>query len=138
MADIESQHRQSGPGAHVYVPEGEQRPRFSDVAQMLRQVELGRMLTLFPASLAGRYVRPELMWRPVEDAPDAAFVVAWARDSRSMAVAAFVRAATTVAGRRLGADCARMMRDAETATRPAAARPRGVMPESPAPTASIT
>lgn len=128
MADIECQHRQSGPGAHVYVPEGEQRPRFSDVTQMLRQVELGRMLTLFPASLAGRYVRPELTWRPVEDAPDAVFVVAWAKDSRSVAVAAFVRAATTVAGRRLGAHCAQVMRDSDTATRPATERIRGCFP----------
>ena len=97
LADIEVGHQQVGPGAHVYVPHGAQRPEFGDMMQMLRQIELGRMLALFPVSLAERNARPQLTWRPVDDAPQAAFAVAWPQQSQSLAVAAFVRVATTVA-----------------------------------------
>lgn len=100
MADLEAAHRQVGPGSHVYVPHGRQRPRFGDMTQMLRHIELGQMLALFPLSLAERNARPQLAWRPVEDAPAATFAVAWPRRSQSLAVAAFVRVATAVAAQR--------------------------------------
>jgi DNA-binding transcriptional LysR family regulator len=103
LADIEAGHQQVVPGAHVYVPLGAQRPPFGDMMQMLRQIELGRMLALFPASLAERNARPQLSWRPVDDAPEASFVVAWPQSSQSLAVAAFVRSATAVAAGAVGA-----------------------------------
>jgi hypothetical protein len=96
LVDIEADHQQVGPGAHVYVRHGAQRPQFGDMTQMLRQIELGRMLALFPVSLAERNARPQLTWRPVEDAPDAVFTVVWPQESQSLAVAAFVRVATAV------------------------------------------
>ena len=96
LADIEAGHQQVGPGAHVYVPHGEQRPQFGDMMQMLRQIELGRMLALFPVSLAERNARPQLTWRPVHDAPQATFAVAWPQNSHSRAIAAFVRTAIAV------------------------------------------
>ncbi|WP_435207665.1 LysR family transcriptional regulator [Micromonospora sp. bgisy143] len=100
MADIESEHQQVVPGAHVYVRHGEQAPPFGDMVQMLRQIELGRMLALLPVSLAERNARPQLSWRSVDDAPEAAFAVAWPQHSRSLAVAAFVRLATAVSASR--------------------------------------
>ncbi|MET8280590.1 LysR substrate-binding domain-containing protein [Micromonospora sp. NPDC005174] len=109
MADIEAAHRRAVSGAHVYVRHGEQPPPFGDMVQMLRQIELGRMLALLPVSLAARNARPQLAWRPVDDAPEAAFAVAWPQNSHSLAVAAFVRVATAVSTRRrnsLSADAA--------------------------------
>lgn len=100
LADIEAGHQQVGPGSHVYVPHGAQRPQFGDMVQMLRHIELGRMLALFPASLAERTNRPELTWRPVVDAPEVTFAAAWPQNSKSLAVAAFVRVATAVSDNR--------------------------------------
>jgi DNA-binding transcriptional LysR family regulator len=100
LADLEAGHRQAGPGTHVYVPNGRRRPAFHDMTQMLRHIELGHMLALFPVSLAERTVRPGLAWRPVDDAPAAAFAVTWPQSSQSLAVASFVRAATSVAAAR--------------------------------------
>ncbi|WP_240762209.1 LysR family transcriptional regulator [Micromonospora sp. HM134] len=100
LADIEADHRPAVPGAYVYVRHGEQLPPFGDMVQMLRQIELGRMVALFPASVAARNARPQLTWRPVDDAPEAAFAVAWPQHSHSLAVAAFVRIATAVAADR--------------------------------------
>ena len=51
-----------------------------------------------PASVARRYPRPGIAYRPVSDLPDATLAVAWLQDARSPAVAALVRAACTVAG----------------------------------------
>ncbi|MFR9780155.1 LysR family transcriptional regulator [Micromonospora sp. MS34] len=100
LADIEAEHQQVAVGAHVYVRHGEQSPPFGDMVQMLRQIELGRMLALFPVSLAERNARPQLTWRPVDDAPEATFAVAWPQNSHSLAVAAFVRIATAVSADR--------------------------------------
>jgi DNA-binding transcriptional LysR family regulator len=100
LTDIEAAHFEAGPGAHVYVPHGTERPRFGDMMQMLRQIELGRMLALFPVSLAERNVRTQLAWRSVDDAPEASFAVAWPTNSTSLAVATFVRIATAVAAGR--------------------------------------
>jgi DNA-binding transcriptional LysR family regulator len=104
LADIEAGHQQVGPGSHVYVRHGAQRPQFGDMVQMLRHIELGRMLALFPVSLAERNARPQLTWRPVDDAPEAAFAVAWPQNSQSLAVAAFVRVATAVSAGRNRSD----------------------------------
>jgi DNA-binding transcriptional LysR family regulator len=102
LADLEEGYRPDGPGAHLYVPRGAQRPQFGDMTQMLRHIELGRMLALFPASLAERHNRPQLVWRPVDDAPAAVFALAWPQGSTSLAVAAFVRVAMSVAAARDG------------------------------------
>ncbi len=100
LADIEAGYQQVGPGTTIYVRHGAQRPQFGDMVQMLRQIELGRMLALLPVSLAERNARPQLTWRAVDDAPPATFVVAWPQNSQSLAVAAFVRVATAVSASR--------------------------------------
>jgi DNA-binding transcriptional LysR family regulator len=69
----------------------------SDLPQIFKLVELGSIVCFFPASLTARYPRPEIAYRRVEDIEPAALSVAWPRNSRSTAVAAFVRAAGKVA-----------------------------------------
>jgi hypothetical protein len=50
-----------------------------------------------PASVARRYPRPGIAYRPVGDLADSTLVIAWPENAHSPAVAAFVRAACTVA-----------------------------------------
>jgi DNA-binding transcriptional LysR family regulator len=69
----------------------------SDLPQIFRLVELGSIVCFFPASVTRRYPRPEIAYRPVTDLEPASLAVAWSQDSHSAAVAAFVRAAATVA-----------------------------------------
>ncbi len=68
-----------------------------DLAQVLTAVSLGETVTLPPASVAVRYPRPGVAYRPVSDAPRAVLALAWPQDSRSAATAALVRVATEVA-----------------------------------------
>ena len=65
-----------------------------DLAQLIALVELGRIVTLVPRSVADRYPRPGLTYLDVPDAPPAVLTIAWPQESRSTAVAALVRAAT--------------------------------------------
>ena len=69
----------------------------TDLPQIFKLIELGRIVCFFPASLTLRYPRAEIAYRPVEDAARGTLSVAWPRSSRSTAVAAFVRTATAVA-----------------------------------------
>ncbi|GAB2592900.1 LysR family transcriptional regulator [Streptomyces capparidis] len=89
---------------HGYLEETHRRAR--DLAQLLTLVALGELVPLLPASVAARYPRPGVVYRPVPDAPAAVLVIAWPQYSRSMATAALVRAATAAAdaarGRRAG------------------------------------
>ncbi|WP_030674289.1 LysR family transcriptional regulator [Streptomyces cellulosae] len=75
----------------------EMRGRGQDLAQLLTLVGLGEVVPLLPASVAGRYPRPGVVYRPVLDAPPAVLAVAWPQHSRSTATAALVRAAVEVA-----------------------------------------
>jgi DNA-binding transcriptional LysR family regulator len=68
-----------------------------NLAQMLTLVSLGDMVGLLPASVAERYPRPGVVYRPVTDAPPAVLRIAWPQQSRSTATAALVRAAVAVA-----------------------------------------
>ncbi|MEV8022217.1 LysR family transcriptional regulator [Streptomyces sp. NPDC086554] len=68
-----------------------------DLAQLLTLVGLGDVTPLFPTSVADRYPRPGVVYRPVTDAPPAVLAIAWPQQSRSTDVAALVRAATSVA-----------------------------------------
>jgi DNA-binding transcriptional LysR family regulator len=70
------------------------------MSQLLKLVELGELIALLPASVAARFVRPQITYRPVPDAGPATLAVVWPRSSRSLATAAFVRAITDVAGAR--------------------------------------
>jgi DNA-binding transcriptional LysR family regulator len=81
--------------AHQYI-DG-MRGKGRDLAQLLTLVGLGEVVALLPASVADRYPRPGVVYRPVRDAPPAVLAVAWPQQSRSTATAALVRAAAAVA-----------------------------------------
>ncbi|MEU6477469.1 LysR family transcriptional regulator [Streptomyces sp. NPDC047017] len=68
-----------------------------DLAQLMTVVALGELITLLPESVAHRYPRPGVAYRPVADAPPTVLAIAWPRHSRSTATAALVRAATAAA-----------------------------------------
>jgi DNA-binding transcriptional LysR family regulator len=74
-------------------------PVVGDIAQLLEVVALGQAVAFLPASLADRHARDDLVYRPVADLTPSTVVVAWPETSRSLAVAAFVRAATGIAAR---------------------------------------
>ncbi|MFF4753436.1 LysR family transcriptional regulator [Streptomyces sp. NPDC002514] len=69
----------------------------SDLPQIFRLVELGSIVCFVPASVARRYPRPEIAFRPVVDQEPAVLAMAWPQDAHAPAVAAFVRAAATAA-----------------------------------------
>ncbi|MFE9131046.1 LysR family transcriptional regulator [Streptomyces sp. NPDC007148] len=68
-----------------------------DLAQLLTLVGLGGPPHLLPASVAARYPRPGVVYRPVADAPHSVLAIAWPQQSRSTATAALVRVACSVA-----------------------------------------
>ncbi|MEV5748912.1 LysR substrate-binding domain-containing protein [Actinoallomurus sp. NPDC052308] len=74
---------------------GARRPP-SDITQIFRLVELGQMICFLPAWVTRRYPLPGIAYRPVGDLEPATLAVAWPRDARSPAVAAFIRAAVSV------------------------------------------
>ena len=69
----------------------------SNLAEIFSLVETGSVVFFAPASVARRYPRSGIAYRPVSDLPDSTLALAWPQDARSPAVAAFVRAACTVA-----------------------------------------
>ncbi|MFE5559834.1 LysR family transcriptional regulator [Streptomyces sp. NPDC056544] len=72
----------------------------SNLPEIFSLVETGSIVFFAPASVAQRYPRPGIAYRPVTDIPDSTLAVAWPQDARSPAVAAFVRAAGAVAAAR--------------------------------------
>jgi DNA-binding transcriptional LysR family regulator len=68
-----------------------------DLAQLFNLVELGTTVWFLPASVAHRHPRTGIAYRPVADLAPVTLTVAWPRESRSPAVAAFVRAAAAAA-----------------------------------------
>ncbi|MEU6372682.1 LysR family transcriptional regulator [Streptomyces sp. NPDC046909] len=68
-----------------------------DLAQLLALVPLGGLIPLLPASVAARYPRPGVAYRPLPDAPQAVLHIVWPQRSRSTVTAALVRTATAVA-----------------------------------------
>jgi DNA-binding transcriptional LysR family regulator len=79
-----------------YVSRVGERHDVRDLPQLLALVELGELVTLLPESVATRYPRPGVAYRSVPDAPPATLVIAWPQQSRSLATAALIRAATSV------------------------------------------
>jgi DNA-binding transcriptional LysR family regulator len=99
MADLEAEY-QNRPGSTLWWPKGTGEPAVGDMSQLLRWVELDRLVALLPESVIGRFRRPQIAYRPVRDAPPARLAVAWPRASRSLATAAFVRVVADVAAGR--------------------------------------
>ncbi|MFF4258277.1 LysR family transcriptional regulator [Streptomyces sp. NPDC001663] len=72
-------------------------PRHLDLAQIFNLVELGSIVWFPPASIARRHPRPDIAYRTVMDLPPLELALAWPQESRSPAVAAFVRTACALA-----------------------------------------
>jgi DNA-binding transcriptional LysR family regulator len=96
MADLDQDPHELGPVA-------------GDLAQVLTLVGLGGTTRVLPVSVAARYPRPGVVYRPVADAPPVTLAVAWPQQSRSMATAALVRAALSVAEEARAADGSRRL-----------------------------
>jgi DNA-binding transcriptional LysR family regulator len=75
-------------------------PLVRDISQLMQLIVVGRTVAVVPESVRG-YLHSGLVCRPVPDAPAATTVLAWSPQCRSRQVAAFVRAASTAAHRRI-------------------------------------
>jgi len=73
-------------------------PRIRDISHLLQLVELGEIIAMLPASVAVRFLRDPIRYRPVGELAPARLFVAWPREPESAEVASFVRAAEKVAG----------------------------------------
>jgi DNA-binding transcriptional LysR family regulator len=73
-------------------------PRVRDISHLLQLVELGEIVAMLPASVAVRFLRDPIRYRPVAGLAPARLFVAWPSESKSAEVASFVRAAKKVAG----------------------------------------
>ncbi|MGW7263302.1 LysR family transcriptional regulator [Streptomyces sp. NPDC054842] len=69
----------------------------SNLSEIFSLVETGSVVFFAPVSVARRNPRPGIAYRPVSDLPHCTLAVAWPHEARSLAVAAFVRAACEVA-----------------------------------------
>ncbi len=101
LADLAGRRLPGGSLASDGPPAGRRRagapPPASNLAEIFSLVETGSVVFFAPASVARRYPRSGIAYRPVSDLPDATLALAWPQDARSPAAAAFVRAACTVA-----------------------------------------
>jgi DNA-binding transcriptional LysR family regulator len=101
LADLAGRRLPGGSAASHGRPAGPgragQAPPASNLSEIFSLVETGSVVFFAPASVARRYPRPGVAYRPVSDLPDSTLALAWPQDARSPAVAAFVRAACTVA-----------------------------------------
>jgi DNA-binding transcriptional LysR family regulator len=71
-------------------------PEVRDSAQLMQLIALGRAVAVLPESMLSR-LGHDLVGVPVPDAPPTTVMIAWPERSHSLALAAFVRAASTVA-----------------------------------------
>jgi DNA-binding transcriptional LysR family regulator len=76
-------------------PDGSRRAL--DLSQICNLVEVGNAVWFLPDWVARRFTRPSIVYRPVDELEPATLAVAWPAESRSPAVAAFVRVAKEVA-----------------------------------------
>ncbi|WP_131738959.1 LysR family transcriptional regulator [Actinomadura roseirufa] len=72
-------------------------PPRPDLARIFNLIELGAIVCFLPVSVARRHPRPGVAYRDVDGLDPITLAVAWPQDRHSPAVAAFVRAATSVA-----------------------------------------
>jgi DNA-binding transcriptional LysR family regulator len=92
LADLAGEPMPRWPG----MPAGPAAPPVRDAGQLMQLIALGRTVAVLPESVHA-HLRSDLVCVPVRDAPPTTVVVAWPEHSRSLAVAAFVRACTAVA-----------------------------------------
>ncbi|MBU2666499.1 LysR family transcriptional regulator [Actinoplanes bogorensis] len=71
-----------------------------DVSQLFSLVEIGSIVWFLPDWVAERFPRPNIAYREVPELPPATLEVVWLAESRSPAVASFVRVARQVVSTR--------------------------------------
>jgi DNA-binding transcriptional LysR family regulator len=74
-------------------PEGADGPEVHDAGQLMQLVTLGQVVAVLPESVKNQ-VRHDLVCVPVIDAPPTTLLLAWPEAATSLALAAFVRAAS--------------------------------------------
>jgi DNA-binding transcriptional LysR family regulator len=72
-------------------------PVVNDSTELLEVVGLGQAVALVPLSLAEGNPRPDVAYRPVEDASPYTVAVAWREGARARSIASFVRTAIELA-----------------------------------------
>ena len=101
LADLAGRTLPGGSPASQGRPAGPRRagvaPPASNLSEIFSLVETGSVVFFVQPSVARRYPRPAIAYRPVGDLPDSTLALAWPQDARSPAIAAFVRAACAVA-----------------------------------------
>ena len=101
LADLAGRSLPGGSPASQGRPAGPRRagvtPPASNLSEIFSLVETGSVVFFVQPSVARRYPRPGIAYRPVGDLPDSTLALAWPQDARSPAIAAFVRAACAVA-----------------------------------------
>ncbi|MFI6513747.1 LysR family transcriptional regulator [Streptosporangium sp. NPDC050855] len=75
------------------LPQGGDGPEVRDAGQLMQLIAMGRTVAVLPES-ARAYAGGDVVCVPVLDAPPTTMLLAWPEQSRSPALAAFVRAAT--------------------------------------------
>ncbi|WP_433060012.1 LysR family transcriptional regulator [Dactylosporangium sp. CS-033363] len=70
--------------------------RSFDLSQIFNLVEVGGVVWFLPEFVAARFPRPGIAYRPIAEIDPVTLAVAWPANSRSTAVAAFVRTAQSV------------------------------------------
>lgn len=95
LADLAGRRLPDGSPAEKARMVGNRRPL--DLAQIFNLVEVGAAVWFLPEWVARRYSRPGTAFRPVPELDPVTLKVAWPAESRSPAVAAFVRVARQVA-----------------------------------------
>lgn len=95
MADLECEPRPGRPSAS----RSQRASYFHDASQLAQLIALGQAIAVAPESV-GRYVRPDITCVVIRDAPLTTLMLAWLPQRRDQELAAFVWAATQVAGQR--------------------------------------
>ncbi|PZS33305.1 MAG: LysR family transcriptional regulator [Pseudonocardiales bacterium] len=93
LDDLRDEPLPRWPGMH---PDSTSGPEVRDIGQVMQLIALGRAVAILPESVLSRFGH-DLVGVPVPEAPSTTVMIAWPERSHSLAVAAFVRAASTVA-----------------------------------------
>ncbi|GAA3642588.1 LysR family transcriptional regulator [Nonomuraea antimicrobica] len=99
LADLDGEVMPRWAGPPQGDADGLEGPEVRDAGQLMQLIAMGRTVAVLPESVRA-YLGGDVVCIPVLDAPPTAMVIAWPEQSRSPALAAFVRAATGVVAHR--------------------------------------
>jgi DNA-binding transcriptional LysR family regulator len=96
MADLEGEPRARPAYGLPHISDPLDGPEVHDAGQLMQLIALGRAIAVLPES-SRRLLRDDVTAVPVRDARPTTLVLAWPEESRSPALAAFVRSTTAAA-----------------------------------------